>query len=79
MVIQFIPTIVRIGTQLGPVLLNEVAKPRFRKFLKGALEQGAEFAFKAGKRRLRKPKRSSSKSSFIMRRGRNRFQCRKVN
>jgi len=79
MVIQFIPTIVRIGTQLGPVLLNEVAKPRFRKFLKGAFEQGAEFAFKAGKRRLRKNKPRRTNNTFIMRRGRKRFQCRKVN
>ncbi len=78
MVISFIPTIVRIGTQLGPVLLNEVAKPRFKKFLKGALEQGAESFFRAGKRRLRKSRLTTKSDSFIMRRGRNRFQCRKV-
>jgi len=75
LVISFIPTLVRIGTQVGPVLLNEVAKPRFRKFLRKTLDEGLGTALKFGKKRLA---RSKSRKTFIMRRGRQRFECRKV-
>ncbi len=76
MAIQFLPVIERIATTLGPILLNEVVKPRFRKFLESQVAELGQRATRAGKERfagpLRKPK------SFIMRRGRQRFQCRKV-
>ena len=76
MVIQFLPTLVRIGTQLGPVLLNEVAKPRFRRFVQEQIRNLQDVAVKKGSTRLKGPLR---RQTFIMRRGRQRFQCRKVN
>jgi len=77
MVIQFLPTIVRIGQQVGPILLNEVVKPRFRKFLEGQVAELGQRAIREGKSRISGPLRSN-RGSFIMRRGRQRFQCRKV-
>jgi len=78
MVIQFLPTVLRIGSQLGPVLIHELAKPRTRRIIENVIGQGAEFAFREGKRRLMRNK-PRGRNTFIMRRGRNRFQCRKVN
>ncbi len=77
MPIQFLPTIVRLGTQLGPILLNEVVKPRFRKFLESQVAELGQRATRAGKERFAGPLRKGSQN-FIMRRGRQRFQCRKV-
>ena len=77
MAISFLPTIVRIGTQLGPILLNELNKPRTKDFIRKSIEGFAESRIKQGaiarKGPLRKPR------EFIMRRGRQRFRCRKVN
>jgi len=78
MPVQYLPVIEKIATTLGPILINELSKPRTRKILENVIGQTAEFAFKAGKRRLLK-KQPRGSTNFIMRRGRNRFQCRKVN
>jgi len=76
MVIQFLPTVVRIGQQVGPILLNEVVKPRFRKFLESQVAELGQRATRAGKARISGPLRKPK--TFIMRRGRQRFQCRQV-
>jgi len=76
MVIQLIPTLAKIGTQLGPIILHELSRPRTRRLIRGFAEQGLEVAFRKGKERLNRG--SKTKSTFIMRRGRKRFQCRQV-
>jgi len=77
MVIQLIPTLAKIGTQLGPIILHELSRPRTRRLIRGFAEQGLEVAFRKGKERLRSPAKGTKKT-FIMRRGRKRFQCRQV-
>jgi len=76
MVIQLIPTLAKIGTQLGPIVLHELSRPRTRRLIRGFAEQGLEIAFRKGKERLNRG--SKTKKTFIMRRGRKRFQCRQV-
>jgi len=77
MPVQFLPTLVKVGTVLGPIILNEIRKPRFRKFLEGQVSELGQQAIKRGKARLSGPVRG--RRTFIMRRGRQQFQCRKVN
>jgi len=71
------PVLSRIGSQIGPIILSELVKPRTRKFLRKVLDEGLGQALKFGKRRLGTRPRKQ-KGQFIMRRGRQRFQCRKV-
>jgi len=72
----FLPIAIRLGQQVLPILLNEVAKPRFRKFVRKGVDFALETALKKGKGSLRRT--GKPKQEFIMRRGRQRFQCRKV-
>ncbi len=76
MPIQFLPTIVRVGTQLGPILLNELNKPRTKQFIRKSIEGLVESRIKQGaiarKGPLQKP------NGFIMRKGRRRLVCRRV-
>jgi len=66
---------VRKGVELiGPIVIQEVSKPRFRRFVE---DKFGELAVEIARRRFT-PKMKKSKK-FIMRRGRRRFECRMVN
>ncbi len=67
-----LPSIIRIGSVLGPILLR-AARPH--------IKRGVEFAASeiAGGVVSKFIKSRSKGKTFIMRRGNQRFQCRKVN
>jgi len=75
MVIPFGP-ILKTGIEIvGPIILREVIKPRFRKFVESQVEG---FAQELARRRFT-TKRTKTKNVINIRRGKQRFQCRKVN
>jgi len=74
--IAFGPVLAKIGSQIGPIIISELSKPRSRRFLRKAFDEGLGQALKFGKGALRRPR--NGKQTFIMRKGRQRFQCRKV-
>jgi len=72
--IGLLPTIIRIGTVVGPILLREFRRnPRFRRAVETTADAVAGRVFRtfAGGKKTKK-------DVFIMRRGRKRFQCRQV-
>ncbi len=69
-----IPTIIRIGTVVGPILLREFRRnPRLRKAVETTADAVAGQVF-----RKFGAKGKTKRNTFIMKRGRQRFQCRKV-
>jgi len=74
--VGFLPKIIRIGEVLAPIVVKELAKPRTQRLIREKRDELLQFALRKGKERLFKKGKSKT---FIMRRNRQRFQCRKVN
>jgi len=55
----------------GPIILREVQKPRFRKFVEEKLQ---DVATELGRQRFTKKSKK-----FIMRKGKRRYECRMTN
>jgi len=71
MVSAFLGEALKKGVDLiGPIILREVAKPRFRRFVE---EKAQDVATEIARRVTTKKSKK-----FIMRRGRQQFQCRRV-
>jgi len=75
MPVGFIPKIIKIGEILSPIIVKEIAKPRFQRFVREQRDEVLKFALRKGKEALT----GRAKKTFIMRRGKQQFQCRKVN
>jgi len=74
MVIPFGP-ILRTGIEIfGPIVLREVSKPRFRKFVEQKVE---DISIDLGQRIVGKF-RKRTKNDFIIRRGKQNFHCRRM-
>ena len=56
---------------IGPIVLREVAKPRFRRFVEEKIGEGA---IEIARRRFTKKSKI-----IIIQRGKRRFSCRQVN
>jgi len=68
-----LPTIIRLATKYGPIVANEFRRNKqFRRAVETTADAVAGTAFRAlsGKKKRQ--------DEFIMRRGKQRFRCRKV-
>ena len=66
-----IPTAQKIIETLGPIVIREVSKPRFRRFIE---EKVGDVATELARQRFTK----KSKRSFIMTKGSQKFTCRRM-
>jgi len=71
MVVLFGPTLQKIGEQIGPIILRELAKPRTRQFIE---EKVGDVAIELARGRFTK----KAKKEIIIRRGKHQFKCRRI-
>jgi len=65
------PSLQKVLETIGPIVLREVSKPRFRRFVE---EKVGDLAIELARKRF-SPK-TKTRKEFITRRGRQRFRCR---
>jgi len=73
-----IPIAARIGQQILPVVLNELSKPRTRRFIRQGITSIRESFIERGKRAQVAPVRLRKPRDVIITRGRQKFKCRRM-